>query len=150
MAEVLTSVRIHLVWSTKGRRPWLDPEWRPRLYAHTSALVERRGARLLCAGGTRDHIHLYLEHPPAVSLADLVHAIKAGTSRWIHQGYPHRRDFRWQVGYAAFSVTPKDDAAVQAYIREQEVHHRAQAFYAEYVGLLERHGVDYDIHHLLD
>ena len=80
----------------------------------------------------------------------MVHAIKAGTSRWIHASYPHRREFRWQSGYAAFSVTPKEDAAVQAYIREQEVHHREYAFYAEYVGLLEGHGVPYDIHRFMD
>ena len=150
MAEALTSVRIHLLWGTRNRRPWLDPEWRPRLYGHASTLAGRRGARLLCAGGTRDHVHLYVEHPPSISLADLVQAIKAGTSRWIHEGYPHRRDFRWQGGYAAFSVTPRDDSAVQAYIREQEVLHRERAFYAEYVGLLDRHGVEYDIRSVMD
>lgn len=150
MAEALTSVRIHLLWGTRARRPWLDPEWRPRLFGHAGALAGKRGARLLCAGGTRDHVHLYIEHPPSISLADLVHAIKAGTSRWIHEGYPHRRDFRWQGGYAAFSVTPRDDSAVQAYIREQEVLHRERAFYAEYVGLLDRHGVEYDIKRVMD
>lgn len=150
MAEALTSVRIHLLWSTRGRKPWLDPEWRPRLFGHVTTLTARRGARLLCAGGTRDHIHLYLQHPPSVSLADLVHSIKAGTSRWIHEGYPHRRDFRWQGGYAAFSVTPREDTAVQAYIREQEVLHRERAFYVEYVGLLDRHGVEYDPDRVMD
>ena len=131
MTEALTSVRIHLLWSTHQRRPWLDPEWRPRLFAQASALAERRAAHLVCAGGTRDHVHLYLDHPPSISLADLVQVIKAGTSRWIHASFPHRREFKWQSGYAAFSVTPKEDAAVQAYIREQEVHHRDHAFYAE-------------------
>jgi len=150
MVRAFTSVRIHLVWGTLGRRPWLDPEWRPRLFSQASTLAERRDARLVCAGGTRDHIHLYLEHPPSIALADLVHAIKAGTSRWIHASYPHRREFRWQSGYAAFSVTPRGDSAVQAYIREQEVHHRDHAFYAEYVGLLEGHGVPYDIRRLMD
>jgi REP element-mobilizing transposase RayT len=150
MAEALTSVRIHLLWGTHKRRPWLDPEWRPRLFAQISALADRRAARVVCAGGTRDHIHLYLDHPPSISLADLVHLIKAGTSRWIHASYPHRREFKWQSGYAAFSVTPREDGAVQAYIREQEVHHRERAFYSEYVGLLEGHGVAYDIHRLMD
>jgi putative transposase len=150
MAEALTSVRIHMLWGTHRRRPWLDPEWRPRLFARVSALADRHAARVVCAGGTRDHIHLYLDHPPSISLADLVHLIKAGTSRWIHASYPHRREFKWQSGYAAFSVTPQEDGAVQAYIREQEVHHRDRAFYTEYVALLEGHGVPYDIHRLMD
>jgi putative transposase len=145
MPQALTSVRIHLLWSTRGRKPWLDPEWRPRLFGQASALAGRRGARLLCAGGTRDHIHLYVEHPPSISLTDLVHEIKSGTTRWIHGAYAHRRDFRWQGGFAAFSVTPRDDAGVQAYIREQEALHVARPFHDEYLGLLDRHGIEYDL-----
>ena len=150
MAEALTSVRIHLLWGTHRRRPWLDPEWRPRLFARISALADRHAAR---ARLRRRHPRSYpsVSRSSAVHLpGGLVHLIKAGTSRWIHASYPHRREFKWQSGYAAFSVTPKEDGAVQAYIREQEVHHRERAFYTEYVALLEGHGVPYDIHRLMD
>ena len=33
MSNTHLSLRIHLVWATKNRRPWLDPEWRSRLFA---------------------------------------------------------------------------------------------------------------------
>ena len=148
--DTYSVVRVHLICSTARRRPWIDPEWRPRLFANASAVAGRRGAQLLCAGGTRDHVHLYLQYPPTMALADLVHAIKASTSRWIHETFSHRKEFRWQAGYAAFSVTPREDTALQAYIRNQETHHRELAFHAEYLGILERHGIDYDLRDVMD
>src|SRR5215210_4857076 len=50
MADTYLSLRVHLVWATKNRRPWLDPEWRPRLYACAGKIVDRKGGKLLCAG----------------------------------------------------------------------------------------------------
>jgi putative transposase len=150
MASPLTSIRIHLVWATWHRRPWLDPEWRARLFAHLSGVAERKGGQLLCAGGVRDHVHLYLECPETVALADLVHALKSSSTRWIHRTFTHRKEFRWQEGYAGFSVARAGDAALQDYIRNQEVHHRERNFTAEYLSLLELHDLDYDPHSVLD
>ena len=55
MADTYLSLRLHLVWATKNRRPWLDPEWRPRLFACADQIIARKGGKLLCAGGVRDH-----------------------------------------------------------------------------------------------
>ena len=150
MADTYLSLRVHLVWATKNRRPWLDPEWRPRLYACVDRIVDRKGGKLLCAGGVRDHVHLYVEPPGTIPLAELVSTIKSNTTRWVHQTFPHRRDFRWQHGYGAFTVTGFDDDYLREYIRNQEIHHRERAFTGEYLGLLERHRIDYDPVHMLD
>ncbi len=122
--DTYLSLRVHLVWATRDRRPWLDPEWRSRLFARASAVIEKRGGKLLCAGGTRDHVHLYLEPPSTVALSDLVNAVKTTTSKWVHDSFSHRRDFKWQQGYGAFSVTSFDDAPLRDCIRNQESHHR--------------------------
>ncbi len=79
MADTYLSLRLHLVWATKNRRPWLDPEWRPRLFACASNIISRKEGKLLCAGGVRDHLHLYLEPPGTVTIAELVSTIKANT-----------------------------------------------------------------------
>jgi REP element-mobilizing transposase RayT len=150
MSNTHLSLRVHLVWATKDRRPWLDPEWRSRLFACVAAVVDRRGGELLCAGGTRDHIHLYLEPPSTLALADLVNNIKTTTSKWIHESFPHRRHFKWQHGYGAFTVTSFEDSHLRDYIRNQEFHHRENRFAREYLGLLVRHGVSYDPANVLD
>jgi REP element-mobilizing transposase RayT len=105
---------------------------------------------LLCAGGTRDHIHLYLEPPSTLALSELVASIKTTTSKWIHDTFSHRRDFRWQHGYGAFSVTPFEDGRLRDYIQNQEIHHREQRFTPEYLSLLERHGITYDPARVMD
>jgi putative transposase len=144
MADTYLSLRVHLVWATKNRRPWLDPEWRPRLFACAAAVIDRRVGELFCAGGARDHIHLYLEPPTTLSLAELVSSIKTTTSKWIHDTYHHRREFRWQHGYGAFSVTPFDDSKIRDYIRNQDMHHKENRFATEYRTILDRHGITYD------
>lgn len=83
-------------------------------------------------------------------IAEFVSVIKAGTARWIHQTFPHRREFKWQHGYGAFTVSGPDDTALRDYIRNQEQHHRERAFTGEYLSLLEIHGIDYDLNHTLD
>ncbi len=150
MADTYLSLRVHLVWATKNRRPWLDPEWRSRLFACVAAVVARQGGELLCAGGIRDHIHLYLEPPSTLALSDLVGSIKSTTCKWIHETFAHRRDFRWQHGYGAFSVTPFEDSYIRDYIRNQEIHHREERFTNEYTSLLLRHGVIFDPAHVTD
>ncbi len=150
MAGTYIKLRVHLVWSTKGRKPLLDPEWRGRLFAHIDSLVAPHRVRLLCAGGVRDHVHLYLELPASQSLAEIVGTIKSSTCRWIQQTFAHRAGFAWQSGYAAFSVTPHDDNQTLDYIRHQETKHRERDFAGEYLWLLERHGVSYDLRHVLE
>src|SRR5687768_4950307 len=81
MSNTHLSLRIHLVWATKNRRPWLDPEWRSRLFACTATIIARKGGKLLCAGGVRDHVHLYVESPATITVAELVGSVKSDTAR---------------------------------------------------------------------
>jgi REP-associated tyrosine transposase len=150
MAHTYLSMRVHLVWATRQREKWLDPEWRPRLYACTSRIVSRAGSRLLCAGGVRDHVHLYVDLGARLALSDLVSAVKAGTSRWIHETYSHRRAFRWQEGYGAFTVTTWQDARLRDHILDQERHHAEVSFTTEYSRLLSQHGIVPDPRDALD
>ena len=39
MPQSLSQVILHIVFSTKGRRPWLDPASRPRMHAYLDDLV---------------------------------------------------------------------------------------------------------------
>ena len=145
MNQTYLSLRVHLVWSTHHRKPWLDPSWRPRLFACAATIIGRKGGKLLCAGGVRDHVHLYVEAPATITISELAGSIKSNTARWIHQTFPHRRDFKWQHGYGAFTVSGVDDASLRDYIRNQEAHHRHRPFTGEYLSLLDKHGIEYDM-----
>jgi REP element-mobilizing transposase RayT len=108
------------------------------------------GARLVSAGAGRDHVHLYLELPATLALAPVVEAVKSGSARWIRRTFGHRNGFDWQAGYAAFSVTPHDDAHLLDDLRHQDVRHRDRDFAREYLALLELHQIPYELHDALD
>ena len=106
--------------------------------------MRNKHAKLLEAGGTSDHIHLYTSLPSTVSLAEIVNVIKSNSSRWIHEAFPNRRGFAWQEGYGAFSVGKSSEAKVRRYIQMQKEHHRRRDFKSEFIELLDRHEIQYD------
>jgi len=150
MAGKHLSLLIHFVWSTSGREPWIDKAWREPLHSYIGGIMKKKRAKLLAAGSVHDHIHLYASLPSTVSIADFVNAVKANSSRWVHDSYPTARSFAWQEGYGAFSVSKSQESKVIQYINKQETHHRKHEFKKEFISLLERHGVEYDEKYLWD
>ena len=76
-------------------------------------------------------------------VADAMRVIKTNSSKWVHETHG-RRDFSWQSGYAAFTVSESGLKAVRSYIERQEEHHRIRTFQEEYLELLEKNGIAYD------
>ena len=73
--------------------------------------------------------------------------VKRASSAWVHETLGER-DFAWQDGYGAFTVSASLIDTVKKYIAGQEEHHRKKTFQEEYVELLKRSGVKYDERHL--
>jgi REP element-mobilizing transposase RayT len=144
MAGKYVSVLVHFTWSTKNREPMIAPEWQDRLYGYIGGVLREKHATLVSAGGVSDHIHLYASLPSTVTLAELVNAMKANSSRWIHQTFKGHRSFAWQEGYGAFSVSKSAEQRLINYIARQENHHRRRPFKEEFLALLDRHGIEYD------
>jgi len=76
------------------------------------------------------------------SLAAFVQDIKQTSSRWTHETIGVK-NFAWQPGCGAFTVSVSNCAAVKEYIANQEEHHRTKTFQEEYVAFLQKHGVEY-------
>jgi hypothetical protein len=60
------------------------------------------------------------------------------------------KDFAWQRGYASFSVSASNLAAVTKYIETQEEHHKKYSFEQELLSLLKKHNVRFDPEHAFD
>jgi REP element-mobilizing transposase RayT len=105
MAGKYLSLLVHFTWSTAGREPWIETEMREDLYSYIGGIMRNKNARLLSAGGMFDHIHLYASMPSTISIADFVNAVKSNSSRWVHESSAQLRNFAWQEGYGAFSVS---------------------------------------------
>jgi putative transposase len=132
---------VHCVFSTKGRRALIPAELQERLCAYLIGIASNLSLKILAAGGTSNHVHLLIGLPPALTLAEVVQKLKANSSRWLGE---NAGEFEWQKGYGAFSVSPSLLPTVQAYIRNQEEHHKKRSFEEEFLALLKKSGVTYD------
>src|SRR5205807_3759480 len=94
-------------------------------------------------GGTGDHIHVLASLPATVTLSEIANAMKANSSRWIHENAPQSKGFDWQTGYGAFSVSKSAEERVKTDIQNQESHHRGRTFAEEFKALLDKHGIPY-------
>ena len=134
----------HFVWSTSERKNWIDAEWQDSLFAYLGGIARNKGGKLLCAGGMPDHVHLLVSMPATRSLADMANYLKSNSSGWIHKELPRTSLFRWQSGYAAFSVSKSLQPRVERYIKTQAEHHRRLSYKDELKGLLIKHEIEFD------
>jgi hypothetical protein len=76
--------------------------------------------------------------------------VKANSSKWVNDHKVKNREFGWQEGYSAFSVSESQLPTLIAYVRNQKQHHRKQSYQEELLVLLERHRIEYDPRYLWD
>lgn len=134
----------HIAFSTKQRRPFMPDSLMPRLSQYVGGIVRNLKGQLLSANGAADHLHLAVVLRPVTAVADFVGTVKSNSSRWIHDTFGDLRDFAWQDGYGAFTVSKSVLPDVIAYIENQAEHHRKMTFQEEFLALLKRHDVEYD------
>jgi len=150
MPQSLSKVILHMIFSTRNREPWLDPNVRPRMHAYLATICRDLCAEVVRVGGVADHVHIITTLPRTVSQADLIEKIKKTSSKWIKALDPRYRHFFWQRGYGAFSVSPSQLDAVVQYVETQPEHHRIRTFQEEYRELLRRHDLDFDERYVWD
>ena len=148
MPHTYSQITLHFVFSTKDRRRLITEALRKRLYPYLAALINNDFGFAREIGGTRDHVHIFAELNTGVSVADFVRAIKSISSGWVHRNVRKQRDFAWQEGYGAFSVSASAVPRVKDYIRDQQAHHRARTFEEEFKALLQKHRVQFSERYL--
>jgi len=137
-------ILLHVVFSTKFRKPYLADEWRDDLFGYIGGIVKDHKASLLKAGGIEDHVHLFLRIHPEFAISKTIQLLKANSSKWINDQRKLPRRFEWQRGYGAFSVSQSMSDAVKRYISKQREHHSKQSFVDEYLSMLANHQVEFD------
>jgi len=149
--QSLCQVYLHIVFSTKGRRPYLqDRSVRDELHRYLGGTCNNLDCPVLRVGGTADHVHLLCRLGRTMSVSVLVREIKRESSQWLKTKSPVLADFYWQNGYAAFSVSPSDMETVRDYIARQEEHHQSETFQDELRRLLREHGLEWDDRYVWD
>lgn len=148
MPHSYVSCYMHYVFSTKERIKSINPDIKERLWAYMGGIAKENNMKALIVGGTSNHIHILLEIPSTINIAKAIQLIKGGSSKWVSDTFPTLKNFSWQEGYGAFSISVLGIQDTVSYIQNQEKHHQVKTFEEEYVAFLKKHDIDYDERHV--
>jgi REP element-mobilizing transposase RayT len=144
MANTYSQLSIHCVFAVKGRENIITKDFRNDLHRYMSGILKNDGSFPLAVNGWLDHVHVFFELPAAMSVAEQMRMLKAGSSKWINDNKIVKEKFSWQEGYGAFSYSRSQRHSVIEYIIKQEEHHRNKTFREEYLDLLKKFEIPFD------
>ena len=152
MPQSLAKVLVHIVYSTKGRRPWLkDEDIRQQLYAYKATILrDNVDTPALIIGGVEDQIHALCLLSRNFAIKKVIEEAKTETTKWLKKQGPQYADFHWQSGYGIFSVSESNSEQVKRYIANQAEHHQKQSVQDEFRELCQRHGIEIDERYVWD
>ncbi|MFO0914663.1 MAG: transposase [Pirellulales bacterium] len=146
MPQSLAQIYVHIVFSTKHRKPQLqDDGLRDELYAYMATIVrDHVDSPALIINGVEDHVHALIRLSRKFPVMKVVQEAKVETTKWLKRQPNITNDFAWQSGYGAFSVSPSLVEATTKYIEGQQEHHRHRSFQDEFREICRRHGLEID------
>src|SRR4026208_1343130 len=92
MPQPLSSILIHLIFSTKNREPFLTPEIDAELYPYMASIFKALKSPALIINGTSDHVHTLFSLSRVVTIANVVEEGKTESSKWIKTKGRERRN----------------------------------------------------------
>jgi putative transposase len=143
MSSTYLSLHYHLVFSTKNRAPFIKQTWITQLHEYLGGTVTGLGGFPQGTGGAADHVHMLVGLKATHCLADFMRELKKASSVWVHE-HTGERDFAWQEGYSAFTVSATIRDPVKHYIANQAEHHRVKPFREELIEMLRRAEIEFD------
>ena len=151
MPQSLANVLLHVIFSTKHRSPFLKTKaLREGMNAYMVGTLRNIDCPSLIVNCVEDHLHCLCQLSRTITIAKLIEEMKTSSSAWIKTQATDVKDFYWQGGYGAFSVSQSNAEQVKAYIANQEEHHRKTTFQEEFREFLRRHGLEWDERYVWD
>lgn len=117
------SLKYHLVWCPKYRRPVLEGAIEKRLREVLEDVREEHVWTIHALEVMPDHVHLFIESDPIYSVAEIVNRLKGASSRILRSEFPALRSrlpTLWSRSYYAGTVGAVSDAVVRRYIESQK------------------------------
>ena len=119
------AVYIHFAWGTWERAPLLTGELERAIHRSIATTCAELQAQPIAIGGTDDHLHVLVQLPTTLALADLARRCKGSSAHRATHSLAIDRSFKWEAGYGVVSVSPRQLDQVARYIANQRQHHAA-------------------------
>ena len=76
MPQSLSSILVHLIFSTKNREPFISEAIEKELHPYMAKIFRELKSPSLTIGGTDDHVHILFSLGRTIEVADLVQEVK--------------------------------------------------------------------------
>ena len=123
MPQSLAQILVHLIFSTKNREPILSDDIRPELHPYMATILGGMDSPSILINSVADHAHVLFHLSKNHPLCNVIEVVKKDSSKWIKTKGKAYRNFHWQNGYGAFSVSQSNVDEVIKYIEDQKEHH---------------------------
>ena len=140
-----TLIICHVVFTTKGRRPVLNPDKDRELYSFFYSILKKNNCWTYRINGMTDHVHLLFDLTSSITLADLIKELKIDSHKWLSKNEYFPNFTGWGVGYFAVSVSPREKESVIDYIINQKIHHAGKDSLTEIEDLINENGMKWFI-----
>jgi putative transposase len=150
VANTYSQIYIMFVFAVKDRESHISESIEKRLFPFINEVIEKRKHKLLQINGTANHIHLLVSLNPVESISDLIKAVKSISSKFINDNKMTISKFQWQRGFGAFSYSQSQLGHIISYIKNQKKHHHTKTFKEEYIELLMKFCINYDVKYIFD
>jgi putative transposase len=117
------SLKYHIVWCPKYRRKVLVAAVETRLKEIMTEIAADYGMIIHALEVMPDHVHLFVEADPTLSVAEIVNRFKGKSSRLLRDEFPSLRSrlpTLWSRSYYVGSVGHVSSTTVQKYIENQK------------------------------
>ena len=122
-AGAVFSLKYHLVWCPKYRRPVLTSPVDLRLKELVAEIASEHGMTIHAAEVMPDHVHLFVESDPTLCVAEIANRFKGRTSHVLRGEFPFLRSrlpTLWSRSYFAATVGAVSEATIRRYIEAQK------------------------------
>jgi REP element-mobilizing transposase RayT len=144
VAQSLSNILIHIIFSTKKRTPFIKSDVEKDLYSYIVGIAKEYGSHVYEIGGVEDHIHILASLSRTITISKLIEELKKGSSKWMKTKGAQYFDFSWQHGYCALSIGYSGLGALRKYIQNQKEHHKKTFFQDEIRQFLNKYQIPFD------
>ncbi len=123
MSHSQVKIWVHVIIGVKHREDLISLKYERLIYKIISREISRMDCKLFAINGTENHVHVLIMLNSRVSISEVMKQVKGASSRMVSRLKITPREFNWQIGYGAYSVSEKNLKGVIKYIRNQKIHH---------------------------
>ena len=145
-----TNLLYHIVFRPKNSAQVIVVDKEEMLYRYIWGFVENKKGVLYRIGGMPDHVHMLVQLPATIAVADFVRDLKTATNVYLKENRDSFPKFDgWSRSYCALTYSQNEKDTIINYIKNQKEHHKRVSFRDELLGLLRESGVEVDMKYFM-